>query len=122
MTLKLSGITNPAVNMWYVDTVGVNSMSLTGYKPSECEHTLSISKVLILCNLFGCTINIKRNLSASPYSINNKVSKCNEWSIFLIKMFVCSFSVISKHEAQYVNNVIYFDLFDFCIKKEKKNF
>lgn len=34
MTLKLSGITNPGVNMWCVDTAGVNSMPLTDCKPS----------------------------------------------------------------------------------------
>lgn len=71
--------------------------------------------------LLGCAVNIKRNLNANPYNIN-KISKCKEWSIslWLKCLSVRSFSVISEHGAQCVNNVIYFDLFNFCIKKGKK--
>lgn len=39
----------------------------------ECEHTLSVSIVLILCDLFGLILD----LNAGPYSINNKVSVMN---------------------------------------------
>lgn len=96
-------------------TAGVNSMSLTGCR--MWTHPWYI-KGLILC--LDVPLILKQIWMPVLTVLTVKTCKCNEWSIFLIKMFVCSFSVISKHEAQYVNNVIYFDLFNFCIKKGKK--